>query len=150
MARAPRGPSVSDATELLALGSPARGRTRLYGDALRTFMGTLVIGMGLATAATVLAGGGDDRDRRRSRETLHAPRSGDPGGVPPAAGSAREAPPRPGMPAATATVASRPRARATAAGVVGAPTTREPPRGSSSNEAAHERQTPIPACEDGY
>jgi tRNA A-37 threonylcarbamoyl transferase component Bud32 len=59
MARIPSGPRVTDAVELLGLHPSEtlarRAAPRVYRDALRTFLGTLVIGMGVGTAATGLA-----------------------------------------------------------------------------------------------
>ena len=57
MRRAPHGPRASDASDLLRLPSPrptriAHPRTRSW-EALRTFLGTVAIGFGLATAATL-------------------------------------------------------------------------------------------------
>jgi serine/threonine-protein kinase len=133
MARAPRGPSVSNATELLRLHS-WQGRSppsRLYGDALKTFVGTLALGMGLATAATTIAGSGDNRDHRLPREAIHAQRAADPANATPGSDLARGAPLHP--PVSTASVASRPRSRS---GPVGAPTSREPPRTSASGDVS--------------
>jgi serine/threonine-protein kinase len=147
MARVPRGPSVSDASDLLGL-RPSSDRPRagrLYGEALRTFVGTFIIGMGLAMAGTTLAGGGDGRDRRRSREVMHAPRPVDSSGTSPRAdsldGNARP-------PLSTSTVASRPRSRA---GTTGTPTSREPPRSSvtTSEGSRSAPQVPPTSCVGG-
>jgi serine/threonine-protein kinase len=94
MARAPVGPRVTDAVELLHLrpsealpktspgrppsetpSDPTAGRQatpRVYRDALRTFVGTLALGMGVATAATVLAGSDEQHGTRRAVVTADA------------------------------------------------------------------------------
>ncbi|MCL2449298.1 MAG: serine/threonine protein kinase, partial [Polyangiaceae bacterium] len=68
MARAPIGPLVTDAVDLLRLRPSETppviptppGATRIYRDAARTFVGAVALGMGLATAASVLVGTAED------------------------------------------------------------------------------------------